>query len=181
MITNGGPKYWIHRSATHFATVSAVLSTRNTQLVQRAPTHHVAENNFGTVWRLDLKKVQTKSFVEAKSPRQRCWKSGFWRMTFGCTCWTLELSSHIVKNLWSDTTETKSPQEFLLARVPTVVMDILNDFLLARRQRFLNNCFAVTTIFIVTRHFVCHHLVSSIAVGIKFMLLCLCRKGTSRV
>ena len=90
-----------------------------------APTHHVAENNFGTVWRLDLKKVQTKCFVEAKSPRQRCWKSGFWRMTFGCTCWTLELSSHIVKNLWSGTTETKSPQELLLARVPTIVMDIL--------------------------------------------------------
>ena len=102
-------------------------------------------------------------------------------MTFGCTCWTLELSSHIVKNLWSGTTETKSPQEFLLARVPTIVMDILNDFLLARRQRFLNNCFTVTTIFIVKRRFVCHHLVSPIAVGIKFMLLCLYRKGTSRV
>ena len=98
-----------------------------------------------------------------------------------CTCWTLELSSHIVKNLWSGTTETKSPQEFFLARVPTIVMDILNDLLLARRQRFLNNCFTVTTVLIVKRRFVCHHLVSSIAVGIKFVLLCLCRKGTSRV
>ena len=102
-------------------------------------------------------------------------------MTFGCTCWTLELSSHIVKNLRSGTTETKSPQELLLARVPTIVMDILNDSLLARRQRFLNNCFTVTTIFIVKRRFVCHHIVSSIAVGIKFMLLCFCRKGTSCV
>ena len=92
-----------------------------------------------------------------------------------------ELSSYTVENLWSGTTETKSPQEFLLARVPTIVMDILNDLLLARRQRFLNNCFTVATIFIVKRRFVRHHLVSSIAVGIKFMLLCLCRKGTSRV
>ena len=81
----------------------------------------------------------------------------------------------------SGTTETKSPQEFLLARVSTVVMDILIDFLLVRRQRFLNNCFTVTTIFIVKRRFVCHHHISSIAVGIKFMLLCLCRKGKSRV
>ena len=90
--------------------LSSLVHNRNAQLVQRAPTHHVAENNFGTVWRLDLKKVQTKCFVEAKSMRQRCWKSGFRRMTFGCACWTLELSSHIVKNLWSGTTETKSPQ-----------------------------------------------------------------------
>ena len=133
MITNGGPKYWIQSSATHFASLSSLVHNRNTQLVQRAPTHHVAENNFGTVW----------------SPRQRCWKSGFWRMTFGCTCWTLELSSHIVKNLRSGTTETKSPEFFLLTWVPTVVMDILTYFLLVRRQWFLNNCFTVTTIFIV--------------------------------
>ena len=100
---------------------------------------------------------------------------------FGCTCWTLELSSHIVENLWSGTTETKSPQEFLLARVPANVMDILNDLLLARRQRFPNNCSTVATIFIVKRRFVRHHLVSSIAVLVEVMLLCLCRKGTSRV
>ena len=52
---------------------------------------------------------------------------------------------------------------------------------LARRQRFLNNCFTVTTIFIVNRRFVCHHLISSIAVRIKLMLLCPYRKGASRV
>ena len=120
-------------------------------MVQRAPTHHVAENNFGIVWGLDLKKVQTKCFVETKSPRQRCWKSGFWRMPFGCTCWTLELSSHIVKNLRSGTTEPKSSQKLLLARVSTIVVDILDDFLLARRQWFLNNCFIVINIFIVKR------------------------------
>ena len=37
MIIVGGPKYWMHRSAMHFATVSAVLSeNRNAQLVQSA-------------------------------------------------------------------------------------------------------------------------------------------------
>ena len=89
--------------------LSSLVHNRNAQLVQRAPTHHVAENDFGTVWRLNLKKVHTKPFVEAKSPRQRCWQSGFWRMPFGCTCWTLELSSHIVKNLWSSTTSRTTP------------------------------------------------------------------------
>ena len=115
---------------------SSLVHNRNTQLVQRAPTHHVAENNFGIVRGLDLKKVQTKCFIETKSPRQRCWKSGFWRMPFGCTCWTLELSSHIVKNLRSGTTEPKSSQKLLLARVSTIVVDILDDFLLARGQWF---------------------------------------------
>ena len=75
--------------------------------------------------------VHTKCFVEAKGPRQRCWEPRFGRMPFGCTCWTLELSSHVVENLWSSTTETKSPQEFLLTRVPTIIMDVLNYLPLA--------------------------------------------------
>ena len=100
-------------------------------------------------------------------------------MPFGCTCWTLELSSHIVKNLRSGTTEPKSSQEFFLTWVSTIVMDILSDFLLARSQWFLKNCFTIITIFIVKRRFVCHHHISSIAVRIKLMLLCLQRKGTS--
>ena len=85
------------------------------------------------------------------------------------------------RTCWSGTTETKSPQELLLARVPTIVMDILDDFLLARGQRFLNNHFHRH------HHFHCEeafHRSSSHqlhAVGIKFMLLCLYRKGTSRV
>ena len=128
---------------------SGLVQNRNAQLVQRTPTHHVAENDFGTIRRLNLKKIHTKCFVEAKDPRQRCWKRGFWRMPFGCTCWTLELSSHVVVNLWSGTTETKSPQEFLLARVPTIVMDILNYLPLARCQRFPDNCFTVATVLIV--------------------------------
>ena len=140
--------------------LSSLVQNKNAQLVQSAPTHHVAENDFGTVCRLNLKKVHTKRFVEAKSPRQCCWNSGFWRTPFGCTCWTLELSPHVVENLWSGTTETKSPQEFLLARVSTIVMDNLNDLFLARRQRFLNNCSTVATILIVKRRFVRHHLVS---------------------
>ena len=61
----------------------------------------------------------------------------------------------------------------------TIVVDILDDFLLARGQWFLNNCFIVITIFIVKRRFIGHHLISSIAVRIKLMLLCLHRKGTS--
>ena len=66
-------------------------------------------------------------------------------MPFECTCWTLELSSHVVENLWSGTT----PQEFLLARVPTIVMVILKDLFLARCQRFPDTCFTVATILIV--------------------------------
>ena len=102
-------------------------------------------------------------------------------MTFGCTCWTLELSSYAVENLWSGTTKTKSPQEFLLARVSTNAMDILSDLFLARRQRFLNNCSTVVIIFIVKRRLVRHHLISSIAVWIKFVLLSLYRKRTGHV
>ena len=102
-------------------------------------------------------------------------------MPFGCTCWTLELSSHVVENLWSGTTDTKSPQEFLLARVPTIVMDILTDLLLARCQRFSDNCCTVATILIVKRYFVRHHLVSPITVWVKFVLLCLHWKRTSHV
>ena len=120
----GGPQYWIHRSATHFATVSAVLSR----------THHVTENIFGAT--LNRKKIHTECFVET----ERCWKPGFWRMSFSCTCQALELSSHVVEDLWLGTTETKSPQEFLLARVPTIVKDILNYLPLARCQRFLGAC-----------------------------------------
>ena len=60
-------------------------------------------------------------------------------------------------------------------------MDVLNDLLLDRRQRFLNSCSTVATILIGKRRFVRHHLVSSIAVGIKFMLLSLYRKRTSHV
>ena len=126
--------------------LSSLVQNRNTQLVQSAPTHHVAENDSGTVWRLSLKKVHTKGFIEAKGPRQRCWESGFWRMRFGYTCWTLELSSHTVENLRSGTTETKRPQEFLLARVSTIVMDILSDLFLARRQWFPDNCLTVAAI-----------------------------------
>ena len=60
-------------------------------------------------------------------------------------------------------------------------MDVLNDLSLARCQRFLNNCSTVAPIFIVKKRFVRHHLVSPIAVWIKFVLLCLYRKRTSHV
>ena len=82
----------------------------------------------GAIRRLHLKKIHTECLVEAEGPWQRCWKPGFWRMPFGCTCWTLELSSHVVENLWSGAAETKSPQEFLLARVSTIVMDVGTTF-----------------------------------------------------
>ena len=150
----------------------SLAQDRTAQLVQCAPTHHLTENDFGTIRRLNLK----------KGPRQRCWKPRFWKTPFGCTCWTLELSSHVVEILWSGTTETKSPQEFLLARVPTVVMDILIDLLLARCQRFPDICFTVATILIVKRRFVRHHLVSLITVWVKLvLLLSLYRKRTSDV
>ena len=42
--------------------LSSLVHNRNTQLVQRTPTHHVAENDFGTVWRLDLKKGPNQVF-----------------------------------------------------------------------------------------------------------------------
>ena len=155
MINMGRPKYWIHRSATHFATVSAVLSRIGIHNWCKVPQHTMVQK---TILELSgdsiSKKVHTKCFVDEKGPQQRCWKSGFWRMPFCCTCWTLELSSHVVENLWSGTTETKSPQKFLLARVSTIVMDILNDFFLVRRQWFLNNCSTVATIFIVRGRFV---------------------------
>ena len=93
-------------------------------------------------------------------------------MPFSCTCSTLELSSHVVENLWPGTTETNSPQEFLLARVSTIIMDILNDLLLARCERFPDTC-VIAAILIVNRHFVHYQLVSPIAVWIKFVLLCL--------
>ena len=102
-------------------------------------------------------------------------------MTFGCTCWTLELSSHVVEKILRGTTETKSPQEFLLARVPTIVMNIQNDLPLAQCQRFPDNCFTVATLLIVKRRFVRHNLVSPITVWVKFVLLCLYRKKTSCV
>ena len=156
----------------------SLVQDRNAQLVQSAPTHHVAENDFGTIRRLNLKKIHTKCFVEAKG---RCWKPRFWMMPFGCTWWTFELSSHVVENFWSGTTETKSPQEFLLARVPTIVVDILNDLLVARCQRFPDDCFTVATILIVKRYFVCHHLVSPKTVWVKFVLLCLYQKRTKHV
>ena len=73
----------------------SLVQYRNAQLVQRAPTHHVAENDFGIIRRLNLKKVHTKCFVEAKGPRQRCWKPRFLEDAL----WTHELSSHVVENL----------------------------------------------------------------------------------
>ena len=134
---------------------------------------HVAENDLGTIRRLNLKKIHTECFVKTESPWHRCWKPGLWRMSLGCACRALELSPHVVENLWPGTTETKSPQEFL-ARVPTIVMDILIDLPLARCQRFPDSCFTVATILIVKRRFVRHHLV-------RFVLLYLYRKRTSHV
>ena len=69
----------------------SLVQKRNAQLVQRAPTHHVAENDFGTIRRLNLKKIHTKCFVEGEGPRQRCWKPKL-RMPLSCTCWTFELA-----------------------------------------------------------------------------------------
>ena len=167
MINMGGPKNWIHRSAMHFATVQRQSCPGKECTIGRTcPNTPCYRKQFVEPSGDSIsKKVHTKCFVEAKGPRQRYWKPRFGRMLFGCTCWTLELSS--------GTAETKNPQEFLLARVPTVVMEILNNLLLARCQRFLDDSFTVATILIVKRHFVRHYLVSPVTVWVKFVLLCL--------
>ena len=64
------------------------------------------------------------------------------------------------RDLWSCTTETKSPQEFSFARVTTIDVDILNYIPLARCERFLDNSFIIVTIPIFKRRFVRHHLAS---------------------
>ena len=59
----------------------------------------------------------------------------FWRMPLGCTCWTLELSSHVVENLWSGTTDEQP------SRIPPCsgAHKVMIDLLLARCQRFPDN------------------------------------------
>ena len=42
------PKYWTHRSDVHYRRGSFVRD-RNARLTQRAPKHHVAENEFGAI------------------------------------------------------------------------------------------------------------------------------------
>ena len=114
MINIGGPKYWIHRSAMHFATVTAVLSrTGIAQLVQRAPTHHVAE----TI--LELSEDVAGSLGFGGCPLAAHAGHSNSRRTQSRTSGRAR-------------TETKCPQELVLARVPTIVMDFLNDLLLAR-------------------------------------------------
>ena len=47
---------------------------RNAQMAQRAPTHRVAENDFGAILRHNLEKIHTDCLVEAEGPWQRYWK-----------------------------------------------------------------------------------------------------------
>ena len=169
VMINMGPQYWIHRSAMLFTTVAEVLSGIGMHNWYNVLQHTMLQEKIVEL-ELNLEKIHTKCFVEAKGPRLR-WKPRFWRMPFGCTCWTLDLSSHVVENLWPGTAETKSPQEFLLAQVPTIVMDILKELLLARCSWFSGTCFTVATILIVKRHFVRHQLISNSTLWIEFVLL----------
>ena len=71
----------------------SLVQDGNAQFVRRAPPHHVAEDNFGAI-------LHTECFAETESPWHRCWKPGFWRMSSSCACRALELSPHVVEDLW---------------------------------------------------------------------------------
>ena len=99
----------------------SLVQDRNAQLVQRAPTHHVLQKIIlVAIRRLNLKKIHTECSVEAESPWHRCWKPGFWRMSFSCACRALQLPPRVVEDLWPGAAETKSPQEFSSACVSTI-------------------------------------------------------------
>ena len=58
MINMGGPKYWIHRSAMHFATVSAVLSKIGMHSWSKVPQHTLLQK---TIWELSGDSMSKRS------------------------------------------------------------------------------------------------------------------------
>ena len=128
-INMGGPKCWIHRSAMHFATVPAVLSKIGMHNWYNVPQHTmlpktILEPSGDSVSKRSTPSVSLKRKVTAGS------------LGFGGCPLAAHGGHSNSRRTWSRTSgrarlRLKSPQEFLLARVPTIVVDILKDLLVA--------------------------------------------------
>ena len=160
MINMGGPKYW---SIVQQCTLQPSLKfCQECTIDTTCPNTPCCRKRFWNHPKAQTQKRSTPSVsLKRKVRGNAAGSSGF-----GEQLHMLGPSSHVVENLWPGTTETESPQEFLLARVSTIVMDILT-------------CFTVAIILIVKRHFVRHQLVSPSAVWVEFVLLCLHSERTS--